>query len=76
MTQLSESYRAASVVLMVADKDVPPGNVFLLVQLSWRADSNRPQQAIWLILNQHLRQEDIPRSVMLLHASRSLLLWK
>ena len=50
-------------VLVVTDKDIP---LRLLVQLRWRADDHRPQQAVQLILSPELCQEDISRCVMLL----------
>ena len=57
-------YRAASVVLVIAHKDV---SLCVLVQLARRADGDGPNQAVQLILNQHLRQEHIPCSVVILH---------
>ena len=57
------AHSAASVVLVVTDKDIP---LRLLVQLRWRADDHRPQQAVQLILSPELCQEDISRCVMLL----------
>ena len=57
-------HRAAGVVLVVADEDV---SLCVLLQLSWQADGDGPNQAIQLILNQHLCQEHIPRCVVLLH---------
>ena len=50
---------------MVTHKDIP---LCVLLQLVWRADSDGPNQAVQLILDQQLCQEHIPRSVMLLRS--------